>query len=218
MFSIRDSDSWDCFRCNMAQIMTHRVACFEFFEYVHNERQRAATLKNSDIWSNDYSRCCANKKRPAEDDQLGMQGLGQGPEMKKIKRKKLSTDPDFNPLLELNVRNASPIQKSIESPTISYAVPLQNQTNTNSGVLNPPSINVLPRIVNRQKDNDIEFVRSIPPPRIQVNPSLGSVNNVKVVNNRSANQVGNQRPLYYRTSKIFYFLIFFFFLNFGTRS
>lgn len=148
MFEIRDSDSWDCFRCNTSQIITQRIACYEFFEYVRREMSRAATLKDPGFWSQDYSRCCLPKKRPAENS-----------EEKKNKKKKGTVDPDYNPLMD--------------KPDIQVQPP-STSTNVQSfikGIVLPKPIQLLPRFpMNKSKDNDIEFVRQIPAPHVTIGP------------------------------------------------
>ncbi|XP_044254333.1 uncharacterized protein LOC123004887 isoform X2 [Tribolium madens] len=147
MFEIRDSDSWECFRCNSSQLITQRIACYEFFEYIRREMSWM-NGNNPEVWSRDYSRCCGGeKKRPATSG-----------EEKKAKRKKWESDPDYNP----NKPNDSKI-----IPPDPLAIP-------GSKIVPKPPIQIVPRytlIGNKTKDNDIEFVRQIPAPFVTINPT-----------------------------------------------
>ncbi|RZB39488.1 uncharacterized protein BDFB_002093, partial [Asbolus verrucosus] len=158
MFEIRDSDSWDCFRCVPSQIITQRIACYEFFEYVRREMARASSVNNSEIWSKDHSRCCSSKRRAMEN----------GEEVKRPKKKKGDVDPDYNPILEKPIVVPSP-QPSLSS-TMHTSTPIKAQFSTaNKGIVPPKSVQILPRF-NKPKDNDIEFVRHIPAPQVGINP------------------------------------------------
>ncbi|KAJ3658740.1 hypothetical protein Zmor_010463 [Zophobas morio] len=158
MFEIRDSDNWDCFRCNQSQIITQRIACYEFFEYVRREMSLAATLPTSEIWSKDYSRCCGAKKRAAENAE----------ETKKAKKRKSETDPDYNPLAEKVVDESNAASTIVANPLATSTPRLQMPT-LSKGIVLPKPIKFVPRYtMSKAKDNDIEFVRQIPAPHVTV--------------------------------------------------
>jgi hypothetical protein len=155
MFEIRDSDNWDCFRCAPLQLITQRIACYEFFEYVRREMSRASTLKSSEIWSTDHSRCCSMKKRALEN----------GEDVKKIKRRKGEVDPDYNPHAETsNVLSMSPPPLTPYPSSSTFGGVLGGRTES---VLSKP-VHILPKYTVKTKDNDIEFVRQIPAPKVTI--------------------------------------------------
>ncbi|XP_008192759.2 uncharacterized protein ADD1 isoform X1 [Tribolium castaneum] len=147
MFEIRDSDSWECFRCNSSQIITQRIACYEFFEYIRREMAWTANANNQELWSKDYSRCCGgDKKRSAVGEE------------KKTKRKK-SSDPDYNPFVDYS--------KMSEPKTDPLAF-------GGNKVTLPKLVQIVPKVNSvgdKTKDNDIEFVRQIPAPHVTINPT-----------------------------------------------
>lgn len=157
MNDIKNSDDWECFRCNQSQIIVQRVACYEFFEYVRRESSRASTLNDPEFWSKDHTWCCGNgpaKKRPAEN----------GIEVKKPKRRKAPVDPEYRPEMD----RPPPVQTTPVSSFTTAAT--SGQFVRNTVLLPKPPVQLIPRPYQKDKDNDIEFVRKIPAPKVVLNP------------------------------------------------
>jgi hypothetical protein len=116
---------------------------------------RASTLKSSEIWSTDHSRCCSMKKRALEN----------GEDVKKIKRRKGEVDPDYNPHAETsNVLSMSPPPLTPYPSSSTFGGVLGGRTES---VLSKP-VHILPKYTVKTKDNDIEFVRQIPAPKVTI--------------------------------------------------
>ncbi|KAF7287221.1 hypothetical protein GWI33_002041 [Rhynchophorus ferrugineus] len=94
---IRDSDDWNCFRCDAPQLSYLRAACSEFMDYYRNEMARVRPLAESqpELMTTDYTKCCSNPEPKPEESKVAPQA-----KLNRRKRKDSSDDPDYKPVTE----------------------------------------------------------------------------------------------------------------------
>ncbi|XP_050300373.1 uncharacterized protein LOC126738929 isoform X2 [Anthonomus grandis grandis] len=91
---IRESDDWNCFRCEPEQLSILRAACAEFMEYYTRELSRASSLAEShpEVMTTDYTTCCLSPE-PKKDE-------SKTPAVNRNRRKRsdYEVDPDYTPI------------------------------------------------------------------------------------------------------------------------
>ncbi|XP_066146477.1 uncharacterized protein [Euwallacea fornicatus] len=89
---IRNSDDWNCFRCDPGQLSSLRASCAEFMEYYRTELARAHTLAgtNPDLMTTDYTKCCSTPVVKKEESNTSV--------VQKVRRKRKEEDPDYSPI------------------------------------------------------------------------------------------------------------------------
>ncbi|XP_030761331.1 uncharacterized protein LOC115886369 [Sitophilus oryzae] len=96
---IRDSDDWNCFRCDSKQLGYLKASCAEFMNYYRTELRRVQVLaeQHPELMTTDYTKCCSNDENKPEESSEKAQ---QAAKTVRRKRKDSSDDPDYKPVLD----------------------------------------------------------------------------------------------------------------------
>ncbi|XP_060531402.1 uncharacterized protein LOC132705017 [Cylas formicarius] len=114
---IRNSDDWNCYRCQPTQLARLRASCAEFIDYYRTELARVSSLaeKMPELMTTDYTGCnvvCNSKTQKKENGKPSQ-------EPRKRKRKDSSDDPDYRPVVE-----EEPPRKRL-NPVVAPTTPIQ---------------------------------------------------------------------------------------------